>query len=80
MPTDVATFRARLLDERAAVVAAISAIDLVDEQNKHTTAKANLETSPAMQAFKRADRRWSLVQEKIARLDVLDEQIAVFNP
>jgi hypothetical protein len=80
MPTDVATFRARLLDERAAVVAEIAAIDLVDEQARHTTAKTNLENSPAMVAFRKADRRWSLVQEKIARLDVLDEQIAVFNP
>lgn len=80
MATDVAAFRARLLDERAAVVAEIAAIDMVDEQNRHTTAKTNLDASPAMLAFKKADRRWSLVQEKVARLDVLDEQIAVFAP
>jgi hypothetical protein len=82
MPTDVPTFRARLLDERAAVVAELATIDLADEQARIAAAEQTLQTAQAaaQATFDRASRRWNLVQDKQARLLVLDVQIATVTP
>jgi hypothetical protein len=78
MPTNIATFRARLLDERAAVVAELAAIDLADEQAKIASAEATVRA--AQSVYDKAAQRWSLVAEKQDRLAVLDAQITLITP
>lgn len=78
MPTNIAVFRARLLDERAAVQAQIAAIDVAEERARFESAETNFVT--AQRAFARAQTRWGLVSEKLTRLAVLDEQIDIVTP
>lgn len=76
MATDVATVKARLQDERAAVVAELAAIDLGAEQTLFATAEATLKAAQTI--FNKKSERWTFVQEKQERLQVLDAQIALF--
>lgn len=76
MATDVATVKARLQDERAAVVAELAAIDLGAEQTLFATAEATL--AAAQTIFNKKSERWTFVMEKQERLQVLDAQIALF--
>jgi hypothetical protein len=76
--SDLPTFRARLLDERAAVVAELNAIDLAAEQARLAAAEDAFRT--ASNLFEKATRRWGLINEKQNRLVVLDDQIAMVTP
>jgi hypothetical protein len=76
MATDVATVKARLQDERAAVVAELAAIDLGAEQTLFAAAEATL--AAAQTIFNKKSERWTFVMEKQERLQVLDAQIALF--
>lgn len=78
MTSDLPTFRARLLDERAAVVAELAAIDLPDEQTRFAAAEAVFRTASTQ--FDKAQRRWGLITEKQNRLTVLDAQIQLVTP
>ena len=76
MATDVAAVKARLADERAAVVAELAAIDLGAEQALFTAAETTL--TAAQVIFNKKSERWTFVMEKQERLAVLDKQIALF--
>jgi hypothetical protein len=77
MATDVPTFKARLLDERAAVVAELATVDLGAEQALFAAAEAQLATAQAI--FDKKSERWTLINEKTQRLVILDAQIALFT-
>lgn len=76
MATDVATVKARLLDERAAVIAELAAIDLGAEQTLFANAEATLAAAQAV--FNKKSERFTFVMEKQERVQVLDAQIALF--
>jgi ethanolamine utilization cobalamin adenosyltransferase len=78
MPTDLPTFRTKLLAERAAVLDEISVIDVPDEQARIAAAEATFRT--ASNQYEKAQRRWGLVSEKQERLVTLDAQIQLITP
>jgi hypothetical protein len=78
MPTDLAAFRVKLLAEKQAVLDELAVVDIPDEQARIATAEAVMQT--ASRAFEKAQRRWSLVNDKQQRLVELDAQIAVVTP
>lgn len=77
MATDVAGFKAKLLAERQAVQDAISTIDVPAEQALFDTAAAQYET--ARRVFEKKTERWTLVNDKLQRLTILDAQIALLS-
>jgi hypothetical protein len=77
MATDVAAFKARLIDERAAVAAAIATIDVNAERALLDQAQAQLDAARA--TYDRKSQRWTLVNDKLDRLKVLDDQIALLG-
>jgi hypothetical protein len=77
MATDIPTFKARLLDERTAVAAEVAAIDVNAETVRYNQAQATLQT--ARDNFEGPSRRWTMVNDKLSRLEELDRQIAYIN-
>ena len=75
MATDIPAFKARLADERAAVAAAIATIDVNAERALFDAAAAQL--AQAQATYDTKSRRWTLVNDKLDRLKVLDDQIAL---
>jgi exonuclease V gamma subunit len=78
MPTDLVSIRAKLVDERAVVAAMIALFDVPDELAKFEAAEAALKTAQAI--FEKKSRRWTLINEKLERLEVLDAQIDLVTP
>lgn len=78
MATDVPAVKAKLLEERAVVAAMVALIDIADEQAKMQAAQVTLDA--AQRVFDKKSERWTLVNEKLARLELLDAQIALFTP
>jgi multidrug efflux pump subunit AcrA (membrane-fusion protein) len=77
MATDVAAFKARLIDERAAVAAAIATIDVNAERALLDQAQAQLDAARA--TYDKKSQRWTLVNDKLDRLKILDDQIALLG-
>jgi hypothetical protein len=66
MATDIAVVRAKLLQERQVLQDAVAAIDLPAET-------AAIEAAQAV--YQQKARRWSLIQDKVSRLEVVQAQI-----
>lgn len=77
MATDIPAFKAKLLAERQAVADAIATIDVAAERALFDQAAVTLEQ--AQRAFDKKSDRWTLVNDKLNRLEVLDAQIALLT-
>jgi len=78
MATDVPAVKAKIVAERALVAEMVALIDLPAEEALMNAAQATFDV--AERAFQKKAERWNLVNEKLARLAVLDAQIALFTP
>ena len=80
MASDIPTIKAKIQQERDVVAGMLASIDIPAEQALMATAQATYDADPAHLKFQRANQRWSIVNEKVQRLAVLDAQIALFTP
>jgi hypothetical protein len=78
MATDIPAFKTRLQEERAAVAAAIATIDVAAEKALFDQAATAL--AAAQSVYENKSKRWTLVNDKLDRLKVLDDQIALLGP
>ena len=79
MASDLPALKAKIQQERDLVASMLALIDLPAEQAALDQAQLLLDQAQA--TFAKKSRRWSIVNEKIERLAVLDAQIALFtNP
>jgi hypothetical protein len=78
MPTDIQAFKVKLAAERQAVVDELAVIDVPAELALFEQAQAVY--ADGQRIFDKKRDRWSLVNDKINRLAVLDAQLAIFNP
>jgi hypothetical protein len=78
MATDVAAVKAKIQQERDLVASMLALIDIPFEKSQIDQAQAALDA--AQRAFDKRSQRWTLINEKVDRLPVLDAQIALFSP
>jgi hypothetical protein len=71
MATDVQAVKAKLLVERQVLLDTVALIDLPAEQAAIDAASA---------AYQTKAKRWALVQDKVNRLQVVEDQIAALTP
>ena len=74
MATDIAAFKAALVNEKIALQASIGTIDMNDETVRFNQAQSAFQT--AKDTFQTRTRRWAMVNDKISRLEEVDRQIA----
>ena len=67
MATDVPALKAKLLVERQVLQDMVALIDLPAEQTAIDAASA---------AYQQKARRWAMIQDKVNRLQVVEDQIA----
>jgi hypothetical protein len=76
--TDIPAVKAKIVEERNVVASMVALFDLAFEQQLVEAAQAQL--NAAQLIFDKKSQRWTLINEKVQRLAVLDAQIALFTP
>jgi hypothetical protein len=71
MATDIPGLKAKLLVERQVLLDMVALIDIVAEQAAIDAAAAT---------YQQKARRWTLIRDKIDRLQVVEDQIAALTP
>jgi hypothetical protein len=76
--SDIPGIKAKIVQERDLVASMLALIDIPFEKALLDAAQAQLDQ--AQRAFDKKSERWTIVNEKLQRLAVLDAQIALFTP
>lgn len=78
MATDVQAVKAKIQQERDLVASMLALIDIPAE--KALLDQAQTQLDQAQRTFDRKSQRWTLLNEKVDRLAILDAQIALIGP